>query len=96
MLAGGVVHVLDAEGALRETHTVPGPGERPWWYVPPRRLFWVIGSLYFVQGVVQLAGRGIDEFRFWLGLATVLLGGFYLVMLVVSRRRDRRLLQQEQ
>jgi hypothetical protein len=96
MLAGGVVHVLDAEGALLETHTVPGPGEQPWWYAPPRRLTWVVAGGFFVQGVVQVPGRDIDDFRLWLGLATVLLAAFYLTMLIVSRRHDRRLLQPEQ
>lgn len=96
MLNGGVVQVLDSEGYLLETYTVSGPRERPWWYIAPRRLSWVIGSMFVLQGVLQVAGRGIGEFRFWLGLTMGLLGICYLVMLVISYRRDRQLLQSEQ
>lgn len=90
MLNGGVVEVLDGAGTVLETHTVPGPGGRPWWYVPPRPLFWVVGLLFLVQGVFGVAGRSVGEFRFWLGLAALLLADFYLAVLVVSRRHDRQ------
>ena len=95
MLDGGVVHVLDGEGVLLQAYTVPGPRDRPWWYIPPRPLSWVTGSLFLLLGILEVAGHGIGEFRFWLSLATGLLGGFYLVMLVVSHRRDRQSLQSE-
>ena len=91
MLNGGIVQVLDAEGSVLETHSVPGPGGRPWWYVPPRPLSWVIGLLFLVQGAFGVAGRSVGELRFWLGLMMLLLACFSLVLLVVSRRHDRRL-----
>ena len=96
MLDGGVVQVFHAEGSLLETYTVSGRRGRPWWYIPPRPWFWLIGSLFLLQGVFEVAGRGIGGLRFWLGLMMWLLGGFYLVMLVISYRRDRQLLQTEQ
>lgn len=92
-LNGGVVQVLDTGGVVVETRTVPAPRERPRWYVPPRPLFWSVGLLFLVQGVFGVAGRTVGEFRFWLGLATLLLACFYLALLVVSRRHDRQLQQ---
>ncbi|HEY0238672.1 MAG TPA: hypothetical protein VGC37_08505 [Friedmanniella sp.] len=93
MLNGGFVQVLDGEGFLVETRTVPSPAERPRWYVVSRPLFWALVVLFLVQGVAGVAGRGPAELRFWLGLVQLLLGAVYLVLMIMSRRHDRRLLR---
>jgi hypothetical protein len=90
MLNGGVVQVLDDGGFLVETHTVPGPVDRPRWYVTPRPLFWALGALFLVQGIAGVAGRDPGGVRFWMGWAQLLLGALYLVLVSLSRRYDRR------
>lgn len=96
MLSAGTVQVLGADGLLLQTYLVSGPSERPWWYIPSRPLFWVAGVLFVLQGVLGLTGSRPGEFGFWLGLAVGLMGVFYLVLIAVSHRRDRRLLHAEQ
>ena len=91
MLNGGVVQVLDGGGFLVETHTVPGPVDRPRWYVTPRPLFWALGALFLVQGIAGVASLG--GLRFWMGWAQLLLGALYLVLVTLSRRYDRRLVR---
>lgn len=78
-----------------ETHTVPGPKDRPWWYVPPRPLLWVVGVAFLLQGVFVDLDPDVGALRSWLGRATTLMGALYLVLLACSRRADRRLLKTE-
>lgn len=96
MLNGGIVQVLNGEGFLVETRTVPSPLERPRWYIASRPLFWALGGLFLVQGVVGVVSRGPAELRFWLAVVQLLLGASYLVLMIVSRRHDRQLLHPEQ
>lgn len=91
MVSGGVVQLLDDSGVLVKTYTVPGPGQNPWWYVPPLPLFWVVGGVFTLQGAFGVATHNISEIPFWLGLVMGLMGVLYLALVARSRGRDRRL-----
>lgn len=95
MMSGGVVQVLDHGGVLVKTYSVPGPGESPWWYVPPLPLFWVMGGLFLLQGIFGVVTHDVGEFQFWLYLVMGLMGVLYLALVVSSRRRHRRLVLSE-
>ena len=83
---GGTVEVLDQTGRLLETQVAPPPSANPWRYMPPKRLFWVLGVLFLVQSILRLAAEGFD----WLTLGFGCLGAFYLTCLTASHRRHSR------
>jgi hypothetical protein len=68
------------------------PGHNPWWYVAPRPLFWALGGLFVLQGVIGSLSRRGDGVLFWMYLLMVSLGVGYIAMLLISSRRDRRLI----
>jgi ABC-type multidrug transport system permease subunit len=90
MLHGGAVRIVNREGFLIETRTVPPPGDNPWWYLPPRPLFWVLGAVFTLQGVSSALFGNRGGFLFWMYLVMGLLGITYIVLLLISLRRDRR------
>ena len=91
MVNGGAVRIVNGEGFLVETRTVPAPGDNPWWYQAPRLSTWVLGVLLVLQAVVGTASRRTDGIFFWLYVVMGLLGVASIVQLLVSRRRDRHL-----
>lgn len=93
MLNGGAVRIVNREGFVVETQTVPAPGDHPWWYRPPGPLFWFLGGLFVLQGVVGTLGRQGDGALFWMYVLMGLLGVAQITSLLISRRRDRRLAQ---
>jgi hypothetical protein len=91
MVNGGAIRIVNGEGFLVETRTVPAPGDNPWWYLAPRLSTWVLGVLFVMQGVFGTVTRRGDGIFFWLYVVMGLLGVAYIVQLLVSRRRDRHL-----
>ncbi len=96
MLRGGVVEVLDHSGALVKTHTVPGPDENPWWYVPPLPLYYVLSGLFLLQGISGVTTLDFAKFRFWLALMMLMAGFGYVALVLASRRRNRHLILAEE
>jgi len=85
---GGTVEVLDQTGRVLETQVVPPPSAtNPWWYMRPKKSWWVVGVLFLVQGVSRFAADGFG----WLGVLLPLTGAFYLSCLTASHRRDNRI-----
>lgn len=64
MVNGGCVQVLDRDGFLDQTYSVPGPSERPWWYLQPSPLYWIMGGLFLLQGVLGISTLDPGQFRF--------------------------------
>lgn len=93
MQHGGAVRIINREGFVMETQAVPAPGDNPWWYLAPRPLFWFLGGLFLLQGVLGTLSRRGGGVLWWMGVLMGLLGVAYLSMLLISRRRDRRLAQ---
>lgn len=91
MLHGGVVQVLDNEGFLVEARTVSAPADKPWWYVPSTPVFGVMGVLFLVLGILGITTDHVSEPALGLYLLLGLMGVFYLVVVISSRRRDRAL-----
>src|SRR5918997_4407975 len=89
MVNGGAVRIVNGEGFLVETRTVPAPGDNPWWYQAPRLSTWVLGVLLVLQAVVGTVSRRTDGIFFWLYVVMGLLGVASIVQLLVSRRRGR-------
>jgi hypothetical protein len=87
LTAGGVIQVLDGEGFLLSTESVPVPGPRPWWYQPPLGFLWVLGPLFAAQGLVRI----IDDPTSWFGWFMVAAGALHLSSVIFSRRTDRDL-----
>jgi hypothetical protein len=89
MERGGAIRIVNREGFLLDTRAVPAPGNNPWWYLAPGPLFWVLGGIFVLQGVVGVLGRRDWGVLFWILVG--LLGVAQVAMLLLSRRRDRRL-----
>jgi hypothetical protein len=87
LTGGGTVEVLDQAGRVLESQTAPSASVgRPWWYVPPTKLNWVLGALFAAQGVFHLIA-GVR----WLSWLFLLMAAVYLIALTASRRRDSRI-----
>ncbi len=86
---GGEIVVHRSDGAVVETVAVPASGPKPWWYVPPRALFWVLGLLVVGQAVLHLiegpAPGRLGGLWWWVML---LLGLLYLAAVARSRHLD--------
>jgi hypothetical protein len=91
---GGAVRIINREGFVVETRTFPAPRNNPWWYLAPRPSTWVLGGLFFLQGVLGSITRRGDGVFFWMYVLMVLLGVAYISSLLISLRRDRRRVQQ--
>jgi hypothetical protein len=91
MVNGGVVQILDAEGFLVATQLVPGPRDRPWWYVPPNLFLRWYPAVLVLQGVLGIVDHREDGFELWLYLVVTVVGAAGVVLMVISVRRDRRL-----
>jgi uncharacterized protein DUF2188 len=95
MERGGAIRIVNREGFLLETRTVPAPGNNPWWYLAPGPLFWVLGGIFTLQGVLGVLVRRDAGVLFWTSILMGLVGVAYVAMLLFSRRRDRRLARSE-
>jgi hypothetical protein len=93
MLHGGAVRIDNQEGFLVETRPVRAPGDNPWWYRPQGPLLWVLGVGFVLQGEFGMLGRLGNGLLFWMYLVMGLFGIAYIVLMLISLRRDRRLTQ---
>lgn len=86
-----MVQILNAEGFLVETQSVPGPEDRPRWYLPPHLFLRWCPAVLALQGILGIVNH--RDGGFWLYLVLTVAGAAGVVLMVVSARRDRRLAQ---